>query len=441
MKSYHALKSFNENSSFGSSDVLVLFGELFQRGYANGLVEEAKRRGMTIIYSTVGRREKAHEVGENSLRPLSPQEVTNMPSPLVNIPLEAGFDLEPAENGLTPVDQLSDLKLNNWDEFQLDRKALHQSMEKGRIRFRQNVRLYLQEVEKRIPRGATRVLFAHLMAGGIPRAKIVLPLMNRALKGRGTRYLESKTLWSSGIGELCQTSFNEVTANTFDVLIQESTALREKIEGQGGKVAYSAYGYHGTEVLMDGVNYVWQTYTPYIQGWAKVQLENISRRWSHQGVACSVYNCPEISTSSSGIFQGVELSLYPLLSALRKESGDSEKTKAFLSKCQLYLKPSISISDLVALASEYLRNPLIRNHCLFDQWPQHSSREQLEFMLAASDRLYDCVQDLENSLTAELSEAVFSLAGKIMLNDIARPESAVSWINHDILAKVYPSLE
>lgn len=44
-------------SPYKKGDVLVLFGELF-RGYANGLVEEAERRGMTIVRATVGRREK-----------------------------------------------------------------------------------------------------------------------------------------------------------------------------------------------------------------------------------------------------------------------------------------------------------------------------------------------------------------------------------------------
>ncbi len=35
---------------------------------------------------------------------------------------------------------------------------------------------------------------------------------------------------------------------------------------------YTAYGYHGTEILIDG-EYHWQTYTNYTQGYAKMRLE------------------------------------------------------------------------------------------------------------------------------------------------------------------------
>ncbi|MFA7634012.1 MAG: hypothetical protein WCX90_10260 [Thiohalomonadaceae bacterium] len=37
---------------------LVLFGELFGRGYANGLIDEARKSGMTILGVTVGRRDE-----------------------------------------------------------------------------------------------------------------------------------------------------------------------------------------------------------------------------------------------------------------------------------------------------------------------------------------------------------------------------------------------
>ncbi len=352
--------------------------------------------------------------------------------------MEAGFDLEPADNGLSPVDQLKDLKLSDWESFKLDRESLHQSQKKGQTRFRKNVQLYLKELETHIPENAN-VLFAHLMAGGVPRAKIVLPLINRTVKGIGDRYMPSKKLWESEIGELVSASFSEVTAATFDVLVQESTTLREKIQNRGQKVGYTAYGYHGTEVLM-GHNYVWQSYSPYIQGWAKLQLENYSQVWNQRGVTCTVYNCPEISTNSSSIFQGVEVSLYPLLTALEKEAGQSQKSKALLSKCQTLLKPEVNLSEMTQFTSQYLSNPIIRDHCIFEQWPQHSSREQLELMLKASQHLYTFSNGDNDILTATLSEVVFSGCGKVMLNDIAHPESPVSWINHDILAKVYADL-
>jgi hypothetical protein len=427
---YHALRQLKKNDTFKSGDVLVLFGELFNRGYANGLVEEAERRGMTIVRSTVGRREK-----DGVLRPLTAEEAAGIPQPFINIPLEAGFDLEPSNKGISPVDQLKDVRLSDWESFQLDRESALQSQKNGQNRFRNQIKNYLAELEKLIPAGAN-VLFAHLMAGGVPRTKIVMPLMNRAFKGTGDRWLPSEKFWNSEIGQLCSLSFNEVTANTFDFLIQESTALREKLQARGSKVAYLAYGYHGTEVLIDN-NYTWQTYSPYIQGWAKMLLENYAQSWSKKGVTCTVYNCPEILTNSSSIFQGVEVSLYPLVGALKKESGNSHKSLDTLGRCQHVLKPEYTLEEVSAFTSNYLKNSLIREHCDFQKWPQHSSQKQMELMLESSDHLISMHKDNKVLLTHILSEVVFAGCGKVMLNDIAHPESPVSWINHDILAKVH----
>ncbi len=133
--SYHALRSPKISNSFGKGDVLVLFGELFQRGYANGLVEAAQKRGMSIIYATVGRRENG------KLRPLNSEEIAQSPKPLINIPLEAGFDLEPfaGEGTATPVEQLQDLGLKDWEGVRLDWKKIEASRDQARSRFRKNV--------------------------------------------------------------------------------------------------------------------------------------------------------------------------------------------------------------------------------------------------------------------------------------------------------------
>ena len=55
-----SLRDIPQNSIFRKGDVFVLFGELFGRGYANGLVNEARKAGMTIIGITVGRRDENH---------------------------------------------------------------------------------------------------------------------------------------------------------------------------------------------------------------------------------------------------------------------------------------------------------------------------------------------------------------------------------------------
>lgn len=427
---YHAIRHLKKDQQFQQGDVLVLFGELFNRGYANGLVEEAERRGMKIVRTTVGRREK-----DGSLRALNAEEIQNIPQPFINIPLEAGFDLETDEHGKSPVDYLKEIKLSEWENADLSKTSIEQSRKKGRERFLKNIRLYLQELQQHIPAGKN-VLFAHLMAGGVPRAKIIMPLMNRSLKGSGDRFLSSEKFWNSSLGQLCSQNFNEVSAETFVTLVNESSAIREQIQKNGGKVSYVAYGYHGTEVLV-GQNYLWQTYSPYLQGWAKMRLENHSREFSHRGIKTCVYNCPEILTNSSAIFSGVEVSLYPLLGALLKEGPQSEKAKTAVNECLAQLKNNASVEDVLNYTKTYLNSEAIRSHCEFDKWPQHNGQEQLEKMLAASDYLIDMHKDPKQLITFPLSEIVFEACGKIILADSPQPESPVSWINHDVIAKIF----
>ncbi|PIS11994.1 MAG: hypothetical protein COT73_00935 [Bdellovibrio sp. CG10_big_fil_rev_8_21_14_0_10_47_8] len=415
---------------FKKGDVLVLFGELFNRGYANGLVEEAEKRGMTIVRSTVGRRDR-----DGVLRALTDEEAAQVPKPFINIPLEAGFDLELDDQGLSPVDRIKDVKLSEWESVQLDRSSLEVSLKKGRERFGQQVKSYMKELEQYIPPGAN-VLFAHLMAGGVPRAKIIMPLMNRSVKGTGDRFLSSEKFWNSSMGQLCSMSFYEVSAETFSFLLQESGELREKIKKQGGRSAYVAYGYHGTEVLV-GQNYLWQSYSPYVQGWAKKRLEDYSREWSHKGVKTCVYNCPEILTNSSAIFSGVEVSLYPLLGAIRKEGAQSVQGKKTIEACMSLLKPEHTMDDMLNYTQTYLMSDLIRSHCDFEKWPQHNSKDQLEKMLAASDYLRDMHRDSKQALTSPLSEVVLEACGKVILADALAPEAPVSWINHDLVAKIH----
>lgn len=415
-------------SPYKKGDVLVLFGELFSRGYANGLVEEAERRGMTIVRATVGRREK-----DGSLRALNAEEIATIPQPFINVPLEAGFDMEPAANGVTPCDQLKDIKMSDWDQAQLDWKAIDESEKNGIARFRKNTELFLKELEKHIPSGAN-VVFAHLMAGGVPRTKIIMPLLNRAFKGTGDRHIPTQALLDSQIGQFCLRNFKEVTAETFSHLIELSTPLRKKLEAQGSHVSYTAYGYHGTEVLI-GNEYKWQTYTCYFQGWAKMALEKLSEEYSKQGVHCCVYNCPEILTNSSSVFQGVEVSLYPLLAAIQKDAGDKKHGAQVLEQCKALLKDEVTFDEIKRFTDAYLTNDLTLEFSKYDKWPQHSRQDQMEYMLKSSDHLFDMHKDQKNLITAVLSEVVFKSCGYVMLHDSWKPKSPVAWIGHDLVAR------
>ena len=159
-------------------------------------------------------------------------------------------------------------------------------------------------------------------------------------------------------------------------------------------------------------------------------MENYSREVSQKGIKTCVYNCPEILTNSSSIFSGVEVSLYPLLGALRKEGSDSKKAQATIDEALKLLKPEIKLDDVLNFTKSYLTSSVIREHCVFEKWPQHSSKEQL-------DQLLDYHQDPKNLMTFGLSEVVFEACGKVMMADSPAPEAPVAWINHDVIAKIH----
>lgn len=423
-----SLREIPVSTQWKKGDVLVLFGELFSRGYANGLVEAAERRGMKVIRGTVGRREK-----EGSLRALNTEELGMQTQPLVNVALEAGFDMEPLSNGSTLLEMMKDVKLNDWENFNVEPALLDEAQQKGQMRFQKQVKDYLQALEPLIPSG-TNVHFAHLMAGGVPRARIVMPLMNRVFKGTGDRYLESETFWKSGLGRVAQRSFMAVSADTFQTLLSESAGLREKIQKSGGSVSYSGYGYHGTEVLIQN-EYRWQSYAPYLQGWAKKALEASAEKAFAMGIKAAVYNCPEILTNSSSIFQGVEVPLYPLLQAMKREAPDTAASEKMWKDCQALLKAEHTLQEILEICEVTLSAPAVRAQAQFELWPQHNTRAQMEILLAASEKIISCHKSDKALMTAVLSEAVFGACGEAMLADMAAPKRAVNWINHDLVAK------
>lgn len=423
-KNYFPIRIKPATHNFQKGDVLVLFGELFNRGYANGLVEEAAAKGLTIIRATVGRRDE-----NNQLRSLTPEESENIPKPFINVPLEAGFDLELDSTGKTPTDYLKEVKLSAWESAQVPKNSLQESRTKGRERFKKQVQKFAKELEKYLTPGR-HVHFAHLMAGGVPRTKIVMPLMNRVFKGTGDRYLSSKVFWESGIGQFLQMNFHEVTAETFNILVSETTELRKKIEADNGHVSYVAYGYHGNEVFLNN-EFTWKSYAPYLQGFAKIELENYSKQWSEKGVHCCVYNCPEILTNSSSIFQGLEIPLYNLLRALDVKKPNSSLTKNIKQVCQNALKSSEDLNKLYNIVEGYFSSPHVQATSDYETWPQHSSKEQLAFTLQTSDDIIALHKDEKALMTAELSELIFRACGYIMLHDGYNPKHPVAWIGHD----------
>ncbi len=427
-----AIREVISKYGYGPGDVMVVFGEIFSRGYANGILDEAQKAGMKIIRSTVGRR-----TSEGELRDLTPEELAPMTQPLINIALEAGFDLEKSSQGISPCDQLAGVKMADWDKVKLDWTQVHDSQKRAEKRFQSQLTKYFTKLHEFIPSGKN-VLFVHTMAGGVPRAKILMPTMNKIFKGQGERHISSETFWHSDIGKFCAINFEEVTANTFKHLIDYSSAIRKKVESEGKQVSYVAYGYHGTEILIEN-EFQWQSYSPYVQGWAKMKLENYSIEASKKQIKTCVYNCPEILTNSSSIFLGVEVSLYPLLGAIQKVVAKNPKAKhgaEVLKKCQSLLKNEYSIEDVLKFCDSYLTSPIILEHCDFEKWPQHNSQAQMEKMLNASEHLWSMHKNEKDLITFVLSEEVFKSTGYLMFRDSFNPKDPVTWLNHDVLAEV-----
>jgi len=426
---YYPMTTLPPTAGYKTGDTLVLIGELFGRGYANGLLDEAKRLGMTVLGTTVGRRDS-----DGTLRPLTAEELAEAEAlvggSIINIPLEAGFDLENPGGALSIAERLKKAKPDEWEAISFEPGFIDQACAAGRSRFIANLQQVLTELEKRIP-ATSNIILAHTMAGGIPRARFFMPLLNRVFKGSGDKYLASEPFWNSAVGQLCDASFNEVTADTFKYLIDESSALRQRAEQAGSRIAYTAYGYHGTAILVNG-QYQWQSYTPYLQGFAKMRLEDHAAAARKQGIHATVFNCPEILTNSSALFLGVELSLYPLLTTVRDAA--PEKSTALTERCGVLLADGCSLDALLATAAEYLASPTINAALKFASWPHHSSKEQMELMLATSAKLMEMHRDQKQLVCAELSRLVFRSTGRLMLQASWSCTEPAIWLNHDTIA-------
>lgn len=431
MSAFIPLGELPAGNLFRKGDVFVLFGELFGRGYANGLIDEARKAGMTILGITVGRRDE-----NDRLRALTDDELKEAEARLggriVNLPLMAGFDLDAPEGTTTPTGMLTGLKLGDWHEAKLDWAQIERCREVGVQRFRSSLAQVMAELDKAIPDGRN-ALFAHTMAGGIPKTKVFLAVANRIYKGRGERFLSSRVLLDSDLGKLILMNFDEVTANTFQHLIEASSGIRERLARSGGEVRYTAYGYHGTAILIDG-SYQWQTYTNYTQGFAKMRLERHAEAAWARGIKATVFNCPEIRTNSSDIFVGVELSLFPLLQALKKEGGGAW-ADAQWAACQALLAEGVRLQEILDKIGRYNADPAIVRFRNFEAWPMDNTPELADVMLGASEEITRLHKDRKALISDHLSALVLEGTGPLMFHEASAPHGPVLWLNHDIIAR------
>ncbi|PKO30835.1 MAG: hypothetical protein CVU36_08015 [Betaproteobacteria bacterium HGW-Betaproteobacteria-9] len=427
-----ALNQLPQKNIFRAGDVFVLFGELFGRGYANGLVNEARQAGMSIIGITVGRRE-----ADGTLRPLTDEELAaaedNLGGKIINVPLMAGFDMDAPAGTPTPTEMLGKLTLKSWTEDKLDWDHIAKCREIGVERFKTSLAQVMATLDGMIPDGRN-VFFAHTMAGGIPKAKVFLAIANRVYKGRGERHQSSQVLLDSDLGKLILMNFDEVSANTLGHLIEGSAAIRQRLESSGGQVRYSAYGYHGTGILI-GDEYQWQTYSNYTQGYAKMRLERIAQAAWEQGVRATVFNCPEIRTNSSDIFAGVELPLFSLLRALRKENGGAWAEAQWAACAALLNDGEAGLAVVMQRIADFYASDVMTGYSDFAAWPMPNSQGLADLMIGASDDMVALHKERSALITDLLSALVIEASGALMFRECSEPGGPVLWLNHDIIAR------
>lgn len=426
-----ALHHPSQNTVFRKGDVFVLFGELFGRGYATGLLDEARRAGMEIVGITVGRRDE-----KNALRPLDAEELSaaeaRLGGRIINIPVMAGFDLDAPKGGPTPTDLLAKMTLESWEHDKLDWDYVGKCRDIATARFTESLSKVMAVLDGMIAAGRN-VFFAHTMAGGIPKAKVFLVVANRIYKGTGTRHMSSQTLLNSDMGKLILQNFDEVSANTFRHLIDFSATIRERVEASGGQVRYTAYGYHGSAVLIDG-HYRWQTYTNYTQGYAKMRLEGIAQHAWATGIKATVYNCPEIRTNSSDVFTGIELPLIPLLLALKKENGGQWADEQWEASEQL-LADGLTMKDVFRKITDMQASEVMRPFYDFSAWPMANSQAQADLTIGTSNDITQMHRDSKLLISDLLSGLVVEATGQLIFGESSDPSGPVLWLNHDVVAR------
>ncbi len=413
-----------------SKDTLAVCGEVFSKGYVNGLIDCAKAAGAKVLCSTVGRRDGP----EAALRPLSDEELNAAPHSIINVPLEAGFGefRDKSSTGIT--DKLKTLTMRNWDSAEIaDPAWVEQLRLDAQVDFKRRLRLWADQVLGAVPSQGGRLIVVHTMAGGFFRSRVLWALANRVFKGVGTRYLSSRVFWQSPLGKLCEKNFLEVSAYSFEHLIN-AVEQAKQAKNRTLPTQYWAYGYHGCECLVQG-DYQWQSYAPYLQGWAKLELEQIATRAQEQGRAVTVFNVPEILSQSSSVFLGVEVGLYALLGALQKEGCSTAWLERQLAK---WLLPGRGMADIQPLVQGYLDYALKNGFGDKSTWPHHNARRQMQKMQQSVKALMDLHKDAKHSACEFLSDLVVGACGHIMSgHKIPRPpqKKPIEWIGHKEVAQ------
>jgi hypothetical protein len=165
-----------------------------------------------------------------------------------------------------------------------------------------------------------------------------------------------------------------------------------------------------------------------------MRLESIAEAAWKQGIPASVFNCPEIRTNSSDIFVGVELSLFPLLSALKQENGGAWAQQQW-DICQGLLNDGVSLQSVLDRLETYLQTGTSTEFRNYDAWPMDNTPELADLMIGIADEITALHKDKKALITDHLSTLVLEGTGPLMFHGAAEKIAPVLWLNHDIIAR------
>ncbi|UUZ48044.1 hypothetical protein LP420_34455 [Massilia sp. B-10] len=190
MSEFTSLRHIPSAQLFKKGDVFVLFGELFGRGYVNGLIDEA-RPCMTIVGITVGRHGKKQCAARTERRRTgrsgrkTRRQDHQRPDDGWLRPRRPGKQSKTRPKCCPVLPSRPGKKTSSTGPRSKPARAI------GVRRFTESAAEVMGQIDKLIPDGAN-VFFAHTMAGGIPKIKAFLAIANRIYKGRGERFMSSR---------------------------------------------------------------------------------------------------------------------------------------------------------------------------------------------------------------------------------------------------------
>jgi len=165
-----------------------------------------------------------------------------------------------------------------------------------------------------------------------------------------------------------------------------------------------------------------------------MRLESVAEAAWKNGITATVFNCPEIRTNSSDIFVGVELSLFPLLVALKREGGGAWADEQWRI-CEELLGEGTSLQQLLGTIEGYNNDATSAEFRNFEAWPMDNTPALADVMIGTSEAITALHKDKKALITDHLSSLVLEGAGPLMFHGASEKIAPVLWLNHDIIAR------